>query len=103
MRHTLTRLALSLAATLFGTSAAGAWLLDLAPNVTQDRILTTALLAANAALGAEVADRLFSLARDGTLRAETRARVLRWLSEAGRREGKAAQADDLLRALAQDG
>lgn len=82
---------------------AAAWLLDLAPNATQDRVLTTALLAANAALGAEVADRLFSLARDGTLRAETRARVLRWLSEAGRREGKAAQADDLLRALAQDG
>jgi hypothetical protein len=76
--------------------------MDLAEGAADERIQTVALLAANAADGALVADRLFTLARSRNRDAGLRARALRWLSEAAGREGRAREAESLLRSVIRD-
>jgi hypothetical protein len=81
---------------------AAAWLLDVAQGTPDDRLQSVAFVAANAADSVRIADRLFSLTRDKKQRADLRARALRWLGEAARREGRSDEADALQRAIVRD-
>ena len=81
---------------------AASWLLDLVSTATGDRFLAEAFLAANAADSVRIADRLLSLARNRKLGVNVRAQALRWVSDAARRESKAAAAEEALRSILQD-
>ena len=73
------------------------WLLDIAE--ANEDIARVAMLAANAAQDAPIANRLFEMARDKTLDPDVRQRALRWINRAAEREGMLGQADRLLREL----
>ena len=81
---------------------AATWLLDIAASVTRDRVQAVAFVAANAAAGARIADRLFSMARSSILDADMRARSIRWLAEAARRENRSSEANAMLQRLIRD-
>jgi len=81
---------------------AASWLLDLAQRSSNDRLQAVAFVAANAADSARIAERLFSLARDKRLSADLRARSLRWLAEAARREGRSDEAGRVQQAIIRD-
>ncbi|HXV86681.1 MAG TPA: HEAT repeat domain-containing protein [Gemmatimonadales bacterium] len=80
-------------------SEAANWLLVVGAsgNAAVSRI---AFLAANAAQGAAVADRVMRLIRDRSLPLEVRASAMRWVGGMAAREGKGLAADQLLREMA---
>lgn len=71
------------------------WLLDIAE--TNENIVGIAYLAANAALDAPIASRIFETARDRDLGSEVRQRALRWINRAAEREGMVDRADRVVR------
>lgn len=75
------------------------WLLGVA-KTTDDDVARVAMLAANMADGARIADRLIEMAKDRKLDPDVRERAMRWVSEAAMREGKAGEADRTLRTIA---
>jgi len=82
------------------STEAARWLLDVAAEGNDD-VARIAFLAANAAAGAQIADRLFDMARDRRLDSDVRARAMRWMNGAAAREGKSDEADEVLRNVAE--
>jgi len=73
------------------------WLLDIAE--ANEEIAGVAFLAANAALDARIANRVFAIARDRDLGSEVRQRAVRWINRAAEREGMVEQGDRVMREL----
>jgi hypothetical protein len=82
-------------------AAAADWLVGAAES-GRDRVGRVALLAAAAADSARVTDRVIALARNRSLPADARARALRWVTVVALAEGRGADADRTLRAIADD-
>jgi hypothetical protein len=81
---------------------AASWLLDLAQKTSSDRLQSVAFVAASAADSARITDRLTTMIRDRNVATDSRTRAIRWLGDAARREGRSADADELLRRLIRD-
>jgi hypothetical protein len=81
----------------FTGAEAATWLLDLAE--ANEDIGSIAFLAANAALDAPIANRLFTMARDDALHSDVRQRAVRWMNRAADREGMLDRADRVMREL----